>query len=341
MFDKQSGFYLLRHSDITCTEKAYGVHEQKVEKVLKSFERNHNKNLGVVLSGDKGIGKSFFGKLLCAEAVKRGMPVIVVDRYINGIANYIEGIEQEVLVFFDEFDKTFADVKQGDNMAEPQTEMLTLFDGIAGGRKLFVITCNNIYNVSKFLINRPGRFHYHFRFDYPSSPEIRQYMHDKFGCGEWEDMQIEEVIKFSKKVPLNYDCLRAICFELEGGDEFREAIKDLNIVNTENNRYDVALHYTNGEKAENTNILIDMFNDTRQEIWLFTKENEDFIRCVFDIGNAVFDSANGEYRVSGDKINITYECDEGYDDKIKYFKSLKTDYLSIKPHIPKNLHYII
>ena len=91
------------------------------------------------------------------------MPVIIVDTYIPGLANFIEEIEQEVMVMFDEFDKTFGGVNKSDGMADPQTELLTLFDGLAQGKKLYVITCNNLNTLSDYLVNRPGRFHYHFR----------------------------------------------------------------------------------------------------------------------------------------------------------------------------------
>ena len=59
-FDRQTGFYLEKYVDISIPEeKIYGVHIAKIEKVLASFDR-FNRSLGVILSGDKGIGKSLF-----------------------------------------------------------------------------------------------------------------------------------------------------------------------------------------------------------------------------------------------------------------------------------------
>ena len=49
------------------------------------------------------------------------MPLIIIDTYIQGIASYIESIEQEVMVLFDEFDKTFGEVKSENGNARPQT----------------------------------------------------------------------------------------------------------------------------------------------------------------------------------------------------------------------------
>lgn len=95
-FQKNSGFFLEKYADIEIKEKTYGVHMSKVEKVLKAFPKAE-KNLGVILSGNKGIGKSLFAKTLAVEATKVGLPVIIVDTYIPGIASFIEEIEQEVM----------------------------------------------------------------------------------------------------------------------------------------------------------------------------------------------------------------------------------------------------
>lgn len=87
-FQKNSGFFLEKYADIEIKEKTYGVHMSKVEKVLKAFPKAE-KNLGVILSGNKGIGKSLFAKTLAVEATKVGLPVIIVDTYIPGIARVI------------------------------------------------------------------------------------------------------------------------------------------------------------------------------------------------------------------------------------------------------------
>ena len=57
--------------------------------------------------------------------------------------------------------------------------MLTLFDGFSTGKKMFIVTCNSLYDLNDYLVNRPGRFLYHFRFDYPTAEEITQYLQDK------------------------------------------------------------------------------------------------------------------------------------------------------------------
>ena len=216
-------FSLLEAHDFEIPEtKIYGQHLDKVKKVLNSMDKM-NRNLGVILSGDKGIGKSLFSKCLGLKARKKGIPVILVNEYHEGIANFLEEIEQTVMILFDEYDKTFDEKKHN-----CQAEMLSLFDGVSAGKKLFVITCNEIQSLSQYLINRPGRFHYHFRFLYPTADEIRDYMEDKLDKQYYDE--IENVIAFSVRINLNYDCLRSIAFELNNGLKFQEAINDLNII---------------------------------------------------------------------------------------------------------------
>lgn len=216
-------FSLLEAHDFEIPEtKIYGQHLDKVKKVLNAMDKM-NRNLGVILSGDKGIGKSLFSKCLGLKARKKGIPVILVNEYHEGIANFLEEIEQTVMILFDEYDKTFDEKKHN-----CQAEMLSLFDGVSAGKKLFVITCNEIQSLSQYLINRPGRFHYHFRFLYPTADEIRDYMEDKLDKQYYDE--IENVIAFSVRMNLNYDCLRSIAFELNNGLKFQQAINDLNII---------------------------------------------------------------------------------------------------------------
>ena len=111
------------------------------------------------------------------KAIQNGYPLIIVNTYIPGIADFLSQIDQEIVVLLDEFDKTFNGGKDNSNNAkDPQTEMLTLFDGINSGKKMFIVTCNDLRGLNDYLVNRPGRFHYHFRFEYPQAEEIREYM---------------------------------------------------------------------------------------------------------------------------------------------------------------------
>ena len=301
-FNPKHGFYLEQYYEFTIPDsKIYGVHLEKVNKVLSSY-KVFNRNLGVILSGDKGIGKSLFARLLGKEAVAGGIPVIIVDAFVDGVGSFIDRIDQEVMILFDEFDKTF--VKGGDTEVDPQAAMLSLFDGVSQGKKLFVVTCNELRGLNSFLVNRPGRFHYHFRFNYPTADDIKEYLNDKL-C-EFAKEEIENVVSFSNRVALNYDCLRAIAFELNLGLTFQEAIGDLNIINIKNEQYEIILRFEDGTILTNRRFSTDLFNDEEKKAELYDRQGKYSGEVSFMPEAVKFNSMTGEMYINPEDATLDY-----------------------------------
>ena len=339
-FNPNEGFSLVPYQKISVNEKTYGVHQQKVEKVKNSFLRS-TRNMGVILSGDKGIGKSLFAKMLAAGGLADGYPVIVVEQYIPGIAAFINSIEQEVYVLFDEFDKTFNSNRNKGDASDPQTEMLGLFDGISISKKLFIITCNSLVQLSDFLVNRPGRFHYHFRFSYPGAAEIKEYLKDR----NISETEIEKVVNFSAKVRLNYDCLRAISFELETGETFENCINDLNIVNTEYQEYNIVVYFKNGQKLKRQ-YSMDLFSDEDASIDFGIPNTYLDGYLNFTPSEVNFDTLRGCYKVDNTNGNWTTEEAGNHDsnkdkEQLSLFKPEYFDYALIRHKTIKNIHYTV
>ena len=251
---KMTGFFLKTRHDFKVTEKVYGNHSVKVDKVLKSFQAA-DRNFGLILSGAKGIGKSMFMRVLAERAATLGYPVVVVNSYIPGIDSFLGSIEQEVIVLFDEFEKTF---RQDDDHHEPQEEMLSLFDGTDGGKKLFIITCNEVRKLNTYLLNRPGRFHYHFEILPPSGDEVREYMIDKLDPAYWE--QVDKVVALANSIYMTYDYLRAIAFELNQGYPLDEALADLNIARV-NAEFDIIITMHGGVEYKTYGEPMDLYSD--------------------------------------------------------------------------------
>lgn len=329
-FHPMAGFSLKRVSDfVQKEEKLYGSHTQKITKVMDAFKKQ-DRSLGVILSGDKGIGKSLFTQLLAEEAVKQGMPVILVtDNYPN-IAEFIEKITQECLVLFDEFEKVFP--QKGDGAT--QDSMLGLFDGTSQEKRLYAITVNDLHKVSSFMINRPGRFHYHIRFAYPSPAEIREYLEDKVSPEYHSEIKVVEI--FSRKVKLNYDCLRAIAFELDNGHTFADAIQDLNILNTESQRYDVIITFQDEKGNEFTEHLssysVDLFSN-REEIEKYSSANS---YAIYVDGTVAEDTSDGLY-ISGADCEVAW-CSDDNDD-IKEGSTIK--HVILKQKQQAALHFAV
>ena len=315
-FNPMSGFSLSSRTDLEVKEeKIYGDRYKKVEKALRSFEAT-DRNFGIILSGKKGIGKSLFAKMMAIESSKRGYPVIVVSRAIPGIAGFISSIDQEAVVIFDEFDKTFSNGRSDDDDNEGssiQDELLPLFDGIDSGKKMFVITCNELYKISTYFKNRPGRFHYHFNLGNPSVDEIREYLTDKLKPEFYS--QVDGVIRLSAISDVNYDILRALVFELNQGYSLEECLEDMNITREDDIRLKASVTLSDGSNYTG-DFNIDIYDETdltRTE--LVSREinksgGRDYIRiCVPSTSISVSD--DGSLIVDKDSIMLLSKASYG------------------------------
>ena len=336
-FTEKKGFWLERYPEFAITDvKIYGVHTYKADKVMTSFGIS-KRNLGVILSGDKGIGKSLFARLLGRKVVDSGAPVIIVDKYIEDIGSYIDKIDQEIMVLFDEFDKTFA---RSENGEDPQVTMLSLFDGISPRKKLFVVTCNDLRNLNGFMVNRPGRFHYHFRFEYPGAKDIQEYLSDVL-MDEYKG-EIDSVIEFSNRVGLNYDCLRSIAFELNQGLSFAEAIKDINIVNVEREPYSLKIFFMDGTTYLNNKFYMDSFSEDEMEVELHEKHGRYAGDITFLPYKLQFDSKSGDLFVDAADVELDYETyDDDDKEKRKALRAKTIQKISIHRVFDNRLHYAV
>lgn len=224
MFDERKGFFLVGAEEVKNTEKVYGDLAIRTIKTFNAYDKS-SRSIGVLMSGQKGIGKTMMARLLCEKAIERGMPVIIIPQYVPGLATYLGCIHQPALILFDEFEKLCRG--RDGNEAGSQPEILSLLDGLYSEKWLFVLTCNYVSDVSTYLLGRPGRIHYHFEFKMPLASEIREYLKDNIPEDKWP--QIDEVVKYAKYAKINYDSLRAIAFEFNLGGDFKEFITDLNV----------------------------------------------------------------------------------------------------------------
>lgn len=307
-FDKFTGFFLTTRPDLAANEeKIYGNHLAKVQKVIRSFQLT-DRNFGIILSGQKGIGKSLFARLLAQEGIKNNLPIITVTQFIPGIAEFISSIEQEVIVVFDEFEKTFA----SNDDFDPQETMLSLFDGMDNGKKLFVITCNDTYKLNDFLVNRPGRFHYHFTLTNPNADEVREYMTDKLDP-KYHAI-IDKIVDFSHTINMTYDYLRAIAFELNQGYSLEEALSDLNITRTADLEFNVTLRMSDGNIYSAYEQSIDLYRSRVMwlNLWSSGCGKSNRIQISFAPTDIVY--KDGVMTLPLDKMHCSEYDDDDWDD---------------------------
>lgn len=144
--------------------------KKRIRKVWESdIFQSGNKNLGVILNGVKGGGKSWFAKVMCNEY---DLPVVIVDSSFDGaILGFIQSLTFECIVLIDEAEKTF---KKG----EEDEILLKLIDGIYNeSRKLYILTTNTL-DVNPNLLGRPGRIRYIQEFKNLPTSVIEEYIKD-------------------------------------------------------------------------------------------------------------------------------------------------------------------
>lgn len=308
-FNKNTGFFLSSRPDLLINEeKVYGSHERKANKVMNSFKLT-DRNFGLILSGQKGAGKSLFARILAQKGIESSMPVILVNDYIPGIEDFIGSIEQEIIVIFDEFEKNFAKPNNEENF-DPQEKLLSLFDGMNNGKKLFVITCNKTTSLNEYLMNRPGRFHYHFKINAPTEEEIKEYMHDKLK-EEYYPM-IERVVNFSKVTNVTYDFLRAMAFEINQGSSFEEMLDDLNINQSNDVEFDLIVTTKSNKIYTANNCTLDPLRDDKRWINAYNMtESYRYLSFLIDMSKVRF--VNNNLYINGCDTEIRIDEDDFYE----------------------------
>lgn len=201
------------------SSKIYGDPTKTAERIMNTFMDRPN-STGVMLSGEKGSGKTLLAKMLSIKGLEMGIPTIIVNQpwFGDTFNTFMQQIDQPTIVIFDEFEKVY-DSKE-------QEQMLTLLDGVYSSKKLFILTCNDKYRIDSHMKNRPGRIYY--RIDYSGIEEafIREYCEDNLQVAEHVDV----MCKIGNIFPqFNFDMMKAMVEEMNRyGESPQEVLRLLN-----------------------------------------------------------------------------------------------------------------
>lgn len=203
------GFYLTKTSDFKLPEKVYGD-LSPVDRWLKTYEEK-TRNVGILLSGLKGGGKTITAKLL---AIKANKPVIVIGQSFHG-PEFTDFITDPALgdcvIFIDEFEKIY----RANNDEDGNDSLLSLLDGPYETHHLFIFTVNQT-NINSNLINRPSRILYAKRYEGLNEEDIIEIANDKLKDKKY----MEDLIRTSHKIfQLSFDILISIIDEVNRFDE--------------------------------------------------------------------------------------------------------------------------
>lgn len=263
--------YLEKVEEVELPSKIYSNDTSFIEHVLQSWKEFKQGALGVALVGLKGLGKSFTGNLI---AQKAEVPTIrIVGKTSPDVFGFLNKIEQDFVLYIDEFEKNFQKSDEKDSGAATQQDMLTFLDngGVRANKILFIATANDDYKLNEFLKNRPSRLRYYKVYE------------------KLDDAIIQEIIDdLLVNRELGADLLRYLPYEDLNIDVLIQIIKELNIHNKpyssfkdffnyqRSTRRQVVISYITEEMAKNEQepIVLKQMLDEYTEIY----EGDSFAR---------------------------------------------------------------
>lgn len=210
------------YSEFSFGHKIYGLETKFIKRVLKTYE-NTTGNLGIILNGVKGTGKTVTAKII-SNKIK--LPVIIISQQIDNLNTFLNSIQQDIIVFIDEYEKIY----DGYN-----NSLLSVMDGVlnTNNRILFLFTTNEL-NVERNLLQRPGRIRYIKTYSDLELETINEIVDDLLIHKEWRDEVIESI---SRLEIITVDIVKAFVEEINIHDEHPDEFKDILNINFYNRNY--------------------------------------------------------------------------------------------------------
>jgi hypothetical protein len=200
--------------------KIYGIEKSFINRVVKTYHHTTG-NLGILLNGIKGTGKTVTAELICNELA---LPVIIIQDRYDDLANFINNLQQDVILFFDEYEKIFPDYSH---------DILSVMDGVLSNeyRKTFLLTTNRQY-LNDNMLQRPSRIRYvkHFK-DLPLEAII-EIIEDKLERPEFK----EDLLRFISSLEIiTVDIVKSLVEEVNIHNESPNTFKgEFNVNPTQN-----------------------------------------------------------------------------------------------------------
>lgn len=184
--------YIEEDGKLELPSKIYNEDTFFIKRILDSFNTDVS-NIGVLLSGLKGSGKSLTAKLI---AKRSNLPILIVSSSFpsSELKGFFTEFKTPVCVIFDEVDKN--------DRYWDTTQMLNFLDGIQStAKKLVIMTCNETCDLSEYILDRCSRIKYFKKYDGIELNIIKELVSDILGK---VDDELAEYIQTFIKV-LSFD----------------------------------------------------------------------------------------------------------------------------------------
>jgi hypothetical protein len=224
--DEFGRFYLVRKSEgYKFDYKLYGLETSFINRVIKTYNKTQG-NLGILLNGIKGTGKTVSSKLIAKDI---NLPIILIDRKLDGVHTFLNTITQDITIFIDEYEKVYGDSAQ----------MLTIMDGALNStyRRLFLMTTNELY-VDRNLLERPSRVRYLKMFNNLKPEVVEEIVDDIL---EFPQFKKDCISFISSLETITIDIVKAVLNEVNIHEEAPSAFESVFNVKKIKGNYNVSL----------------------------------------------------------------------------------------------------
>lgn len=275
-YDPRQGYYLEIKEDFKLPEKTYGDNKPLIQRWQDSFEKNSRKNMGILMTGTKGAGKSLLAQEFCIESNR---PVIMINEAFTGsdFVDYITAPNFDgSIILCDEFEKVF-NAEYGDEnydvFKDAQKDFLGLMDGNFTTRLIFLLTVNDNSKLNAYFTNRLSRIKYRKHFTGLDASVIDSIIEDKLLNKDYK----AGIYKVFKKIGIcTMDLLIPLIDEINLFDESaEECAKHLNL-QCEKRYYDIK-EIWKGKEYECNSALFSLDDNTFhiEREWLSTERKLD------------------------------------------------------------------
>lgn len=256
--------------------KVYDLDKAFIDRVERTY--HHVKgNLGILLNGVKGTGKSVTAKMI---ANRLNTPVILIDKKPGNLGEFLNNFKQDVTVLIDEFEKVYDTSKNPAN----QDALLTVMDGMYNNEftKVFLLTTNS-KSINANLTDRPTRLRYIKEYGNLSIEAITEIVEDLLEVPELK----KETIKFLSRLELiTVDIVKNIIIEVNIHKEDPELFES--IFNVTIKKPTVTLEFLNDEGKIVSKQTVVSYRINRPYDVVFDKPNADYYNVVQGVDEPVY-----------------------------------------------------
>lgn len=210
------------NGEINMPSTVYQTKKDKVfvKRVLHNYFSTDKNTTGVLLTGDKGTGKSVTAKIIASKA---NLPIIIINPKTEDslLESFFKEFDTPVCILLDEVDKNF-----------DTSKMLTFLDGMhKTAKKLVIMTANNEDNLSSFIKNRCSRIRYYRHYDmFKEAKEYAELICEQKGIDD-KDSLVDFIIKNIKYPSIDNisSFIDEVIFTKDWGLTYKEVLEFMNI----------------------------------------------------------------------------------------------------------------